>query len=207
LGWSSLVELKEVAARLLLATSLPDETVFGLLDTRYTTVDYYRMACHAIFECKRCANCCTTGNPIRLRREDAARIARHFKIPVGKAIKKYTIPDGKGYSKFKAVEPCRFYDPSIKGCKIYNARPWSCRIFPFLGIYGSEDKVLVHESCPGSIEAHQALMAALEEVQREQKQKEIGRGDETDETDKKTDREDIRMAKEWFRALLEGLDR
>ena len=204
MGWSSLVELKEVAARLLLATSLPDETVFGFLDTRYTTVDYYRMACHAIFDCKRCANCCTTGNPIRLRREDAARIARHFKIPVDKAIKKYAIPDGKGYSKFKTVEPCRFYDPSIKGCKIYNARPWSCRIFPFLGIYGSEDKVLVHESCPGSIGAHQALMAALEEVQREQKQKEIGRGDETD---KKTDREDIRMAKEWFRALLEGLDR
>ncbi len=92
MGRSSLVELKEVAARLLLATSLPDETVFGLLDTRYTTVDYYRMACHAIFDCKRCANCCTTGNPIRLRREDAARIARHFKIPVDKAIKKYTIP-------------------------------------------------------------------------------------------------------------------
>ena len=84
------------------------------------------------------------------------------------------------------------------------ARPWSCRIFPFLCIYGSEDKVLIHESCPGSIEAHQALMAALEEVQREQKRKEIERGDETD---KKTDKEDIRIAKEWFRALLEGLDR
>lgn len=64
--------------------------------------------------------------------------------------------------------------------------------------------MLVHESYPGSIEAHQALMAALEEVQREQKRKEIGRGDETD---KKTDKEDIRIAKEWFRALLEGLDR
>jgi uncharacterized protein len=204
LGWSSLVEPKEVVTRLLLATSLSDKAFFGLLDTRYTTVDYYRMACHAIFDCKRCANCCTTGNPIRLRREDAARIARHFKIPVDKSIKKYTIPDDKDNLKFKAVEPCRFYDPSIKGCRIYNARPWSCRIFPFLGIYGSEEKVLVHESCPGSIEAHQDLMATLEEVQRVQKQKEMGRDDETD---KKTDKEDIRRAKEWFRALLDGLNR
>ena len=205
-----MIEPKEIAAKLLLATSLPDESVFGLSDIRYTTVDYYRVACHTIFDCKRCGKCCTTGNPIRLRREDAVRISRHFKVPVDKAVKKYTIPDGKGNLKFKVVEPCRFYDISTKGCRIYDARPWSCRIFPFLGIYGSEDKVLIHEACPGSLEAHRALMAALEEVQGAQKQKELGRGDgsdETDETDKEIDKEDVKMAKEWFRALLEGLDR
>ena len=55
-----------------------------------------------------------------------------------------------GVLNFKHIKPCKFFDPSSKGCKIYAARPWSCRIFPFLGIYDSEDKVKMNESCPGS---------------------------------------------------------
>jgi Fe-S-cluster containining protein len=124
--------------QLLSATSLPDWQVFRDLDApRYTTVDYYRMACHMIFLCQRCGNCCTT--------EDVAAIAKSLKIPLNKALKKYTIQDPKkaGVLDFKHILPCKFYDLSAKGCKIYAIRPWSCRIFPFLGIYGSEDQVLV----------------------------------------------------------------
>ena len=164
-------ELKTIAAMLLKATSLSDEKVFTeLAAAKYTTIDYYRMACHLLFECKRCGNCCTTGDPIRLRPEDAVSLARHQKIPLNKALKKYTIPDPDkpGVLDFKHIKPCKFYDPVARGCKLYSARPWSCRIFPFLGIYGSEDYVKVNESCPGSVETMKALTAALEEARHDQ---------------------------------------
>ncbi|OPY55213.1 MAG: Flagellin N-methylase [Methanosaeta sp. PtaU1.Bin112] len=158
---------KFVASQLLLATSLPDEQIFRELDApSYTDIDYYRMACHIIFECQRCGNCCTTGDPIRLRQEDVALLARGLKIPLNKALKKFTIKDPQraGVYNFKHILPCKFYDQSAKGCKIYQLRPWSCRIFPFLGIYGSEDRVVVNELCPGSVRTMKILKEAIEEV-------------------------------------------
>ncbi len=163
---------KNVALRLLSAISLPDGQVFSELDApSYTTVDYYRMACHIIFECRRCGNCCTTGDPIRLRPEDVALLAKSLKIPLNKALKKYTIkdPEKAGVLDFKHILPCKFYDLSAKGCKIYCARPWSCRIFPFLGIYGSEDRVMVNELCPGSVQTMKILKEAIEAVRAEAK--------------------------------------
>ncbi len=187
-------DLKEIAAALLMATALPDEQVFAEMTApKYTTIDYYRMACHLLFECRRCGTCCTTGDPIRLRQEDAALLAKHLKIPFNKAVKKYTIPDADktGALDFKHVRPCRFYDFAAKGCKIYAARPWSCRIFPFLGIYGSEDKVKVNESCPGSVQTMKALTAALEEVRQDPT---YSRGQDIKE---------IKRSKQLFRAVLE----
>ncbi len=163
---------KNVALQLLIATSLPDGQVFRELDApRYTTVDYYRMACHMIFECRRCGNCCKTGDPIRLKPEDIAAIARSLKIPFNKALKKYTVPDPErsGVLNFKHILPCKFYDLSAKGCKIYSVRPWSCRIFPFLGIYGSEDRVVVNELCPGSVETMKILKESIEVVRADAK--------------------------------------
>ncbi|MEI8003963.1 MAG: YkgJ family cysteine cluster protein [Methanothrix sp.] len=163
---------RKVALQLLFATSVSDWEVFRDLDApSYTTVDYYRMACHMIFLCQRCGNCCTTGDPIRLKPEDAAAIAKHLKIPLNKALKKYTIPDPEkeGVLDFKHILPCKFYDLSAKGCKIYAVRPWSCRIFPFLGIYGSEDKVTVNELCPGSVETMKILKEAIERVRADVK--------------------------------------
>ncbi len=160
---------RQIAILLLQAAVLPDEQVFSEpASPRYTTVDYYRMACHLLFSCQRCGTCCTTGDPIRLRPQDAAALARHLKIPLQKAIKKYTVPDPDkpGVLDFKHTLPCKFYDPQAKGCKIYAVRPLSCRIFPFLGIYGSEDRVVVNESCPGSMETMRVLTAALEEVRK-----------------------------------------
>lgn len=189
-----MTDAKEVAAILQKAIALPDRDVFlDISIPRYTTVDYYRMACHLLFLCQRCATCCTTGDPIRLRQDDAARLAKHLKIPLNKALKKYTIPDPdkSGVLDFKHICPCKFYDPATKGCKVYFIRPWSCRIFPFLGVYGSEDFVLVHESCPGSVETMRALTAALEEVR-------------LDPASSVPNIDEVRQAKEWLkRALIE----
>ncbi len=113
---------QKIALLLLKATALTDEQVFRELDApRYTSVDYVRMACHILFNCQRCGTCCTTGDPIRLRQEDAALLAKHLKIPLNKALKKYTIPDPDrpGVLNFKHILPCKFYDPATSGCKIY----------------------------------------------------------------------------------------
>ena len=160
-----MTDAKEIAILLLKAIALPDERVFsGLGVPKYTTIDYCRMACHMLFCCQHCGTCCTTGDPIRLRPEDAVALAKHLKIPLQKIIKKYTLPDPDraGALDFKHTRPCKFYDPTAKGCKIYVARPWSCRIFPFLGIYGSEEKILINEACPGAVETMKNLTASLE---------------------------------------------
>lgn len=161
-------DARKIAEILQRAVALSDAQVFSAInEPRYTTVDYYRMACHLLFRCHRCGNCCTTGDPIRLRPEDIAAIARHLKIPLNKALKKYTIADPvkPGALNFKHILPCKFYDKAAKGCKIYGARPWSCRIFPFLGIYGDENKVIVKQSCPGSVETMKILTDALSSLQ------------------------------------------
>ena len=185
---------KDVAIILLKATAQPDKQIYtDLAEPKYTTVDYYRMACHLLFRCQQCGICCTTGDPIRLRPDDMAILAKHLKIPLNKALKKYTIPDPDkpGVLDFKHIKPCKFFDPSSKGCKIYAARPWSCRIFPFLGIYGSEDKVKVNESCPGSLETMKVLTLALEDARRDCGISSI------------IDSDEVRRAKEMLREVLQ----
>jgi Fe-S-cluster containining protein len=186
----------EVAIKLLQATSLADERVF--LDRNVpmnTIIDYYRIACHILFVCEMCGTCCITGDPIRLRQEDISQIARHIKIPVGKAIAKYTIPDPEkaGVLNFKKILPCKFFDPVQRGCKIYTARPWSCRIFPFIGIYGSENHVKVHGSCPGSVKAVKTLTEAIEEV----------RSDAS--FSQSFDLTTVKSAKKWFKDALSAV--
>lgn len=145
--------VREIARLLLQATALPE--ALG-----YTAVDYYRIASQAVFRCHRCGTCCTTGDPIKLKGGDVAKIAWHLKMPLHRAKKKLVVPLGNDYA-FKKTRPCRFYDEK-SGCKIYAVRPWSCRIFPFLGIYGSPERVVVHPTCPGSMEAAQKLHSAME---------------------------------------------
>lgn len=188
-------DAREIAALLAKAIAMADEDLFKDLTTpKYTTIDYYRMACHRLFECKRCGTCCATGDPIRLKNEDVAKIAKHLKIPTNKAIKKLTVPDQdkKGVLNFKHILPCKFYDTSANVCKIYYARPWSCRIFPFLGIYGSENQVKINESCPGSVETMKMLTAAMEEIQSEVPNSKYGV-------------EDVRQAKLRLRKALDNI--
>lgn len=160
---------REIAIKLIEATSmLGDPRAEDPLVPTLSEADYYRIACHMLFVCKRCGTCCTTGDPIKLREDDVRRIARYLGVTPSRAMKRYVVrrvsESGKVFLAMKQTRPCRFYDPSTKGCRIYEARPWSCRIFPFLGIYGSEDSVKVHTSCPGSIEAVRLLTEALSEL-------------------------------------------
>jgi len=126
-----------------------------------------------------------------LNYKDIVRIAKYQKIPANKAIKKYAIPDPEktGIWKFKHVMPCKFYDAKLKSCRIYLERPWSCRIFPFLGIYDTEDAIKINKSCPGSLETASILTEALKKVSSEP-------------LSCSCSKEEAKKAKEWFRASL-----
>jgi Fe-S-cluster containining protein len=183
---------REVVLALLQATAKLEGTEKG----EFTSVDFYRIACQAVFRCHRCGICCTTGDPIKLKEEDLVKLARHLKTPLQKASKKYTVSlkdaSGGEVLAFKNVRPCKFYDPVLRGCKIYPVRPWSCRIFPFLGIYGSADRVVVHSSCPGAVEAAKRLAALVEELRPSVERS-------------PPDHEASRRAREWLSELLDNL--
>lgn len=194
---SSKIDAKEIALLLIQATSMTgDPRASDPLVPDLPEADYYHIACHLLFRCQRCGTCCTTGDPIKLRPLDAARIARRLKLPLNKFQRKYTRPysDDGNVLAFKKVQPCRFYDPGRSGCKIYEVRPWSCRIFPFLGVYGSEDRVVVHPTCPGSMEAAKALTETVAEMQKDPEFKPVD------------DPRIVRAAKRWFDRVLNGID-
>ncbi|HQJ28113.1 MAG TPA: YkgJ family cysteine cluster protein [Methanotrichaceae archaeon] len=178
---------RQVAQMLKTATSLwGDVRAEELSVPAISQADYYRLACHLLFECQRCGTCCRTGDPIRLLPEDAQALSRHLKLPLSRASKKYLSRDEKSLI-FKKVRPCRFFDPSVSGCRIYPARPHSCRIFPFLGVYGGDERVTLHASCPGSVEAVRSLRDAMEGLNEE------------------TDPEKVRAARRWFDQVLASL--
>lgn len=194
---SSTIDAKEIALRLIQATSMKgDPRASDLLVPDLSESDYYHIACHLIFLCHRCGTCCTTGDPIKLRPQDAARIAKHLKLPLNKFQRKYTrsYSDDGEVLAFKKVRPCRFYDPLSSGCKIYDVRPWSCRIFPFLGVYGSDDRVVVHPTCPGSMEAARVLTESVAEVREDSGFKPVD------------DPEIVRAARRWFDRVLADID-
>ncbi len=75
---------------------------------------------------------------------------------MGEVIEEYTMPHPTepDLRAFKKTAPCRFYDETKKGCKIYQARPMVCRCSPFLspgqiGLHGIE----FYEDCPASEES------------------------------------------------------
>lgn len=117
--------------------------------------DYLRIQVQMDFQCKRCGICCRVADPIDIYPKDIRRLASHFDISIDEAIEEYTIPhpNEPDIRAFKASMPCRFYDETLKGCKIYPARPMVCRCSPFLspGQIGLEG-IEIYEDCPAALE-------------------------------------------------------
>jgi Fe-S-cluster containining protein len=113
--------------------------------------DYVRIWAQLDFQCRRCGICCKVADPIDIYPKDIRRLASHFNISIEETIEEYTIPHPieQDIKAFKVSAPCRFYDETIKGCKIYQSRPMVCRCSPFLspsqiGLPGLE----IYEDCP-----------------------------------------------------------
>ena len=89
------------------------------------------------FDCEKCpAFCCSVYERVQVTDRDLKRLAKHFGVSEGTAIKRYTrITDGERVLKrthdpvFER-EACMFLDRETRGCSIYPARPKICRTYP-----------------------------------------------------------------------------
>ena len=82
------------------------------------------------FKCERCGHCCR-DIPAQVCPEDIVRIAHHLDKSVEIFMKEFIIEhdDGSTYLYY----PCPFF--TERGCKIYQVRPLSCALHPFLVTY------------------------------------------------------------------------
>ena len=127
--------------------------------------DYLRISVQLDFQCQRCGICCQVADPIDIYPKDIRRLASHFNISVEEVIEEYTIPHPSepDLLAFKSSAPCRFFDETKKGCKIYPARPMVCRCSPFLspgqiGLQGIE----IYEDCPAMQESYKRIERDLD---------------------------------------------
>ncbi len=82
-------------------------------------------------DCTRCANCCRYG-AVTVTEADIERIAAYLSMPVDEILRLHTAPDPDEPDKrilINAGNACTFLDGNL--CVIYDARPRSCREFPY----------------------------------------------------------------------------
>lgn len=111
------------------------------------------------FECQRCGNCCTKTKHIKLTQRDIARMIAGYGLHRDSFVTHNT-PHGNKFLAgdfIKHDHPCQFYDASIPGCKIYDARPTVCRKFPIEEQRGEGTCIKVYDECP----AMQAALTSL----------------------------------------------
>jgi Fe-S-cluster containining protein len=88
------------------------------------------------YDCLKCPGYCCSYPVIEVKDRDAARIARHFNMPLDKAEKKF-FKSSHGYKRVMRRKKdkhfgriCQFFDTEARRCTIYEVRPWPCRDFP-----------------------------------------------------------------------------
>ena len=104
------------------------------------------------FECKQCGNCCNISGYVFVFREDLNRILELTDYTMEELQQTYlSTVDGYTVFRDKGDQACIFWDPAIKGCKIYEARPTQCRTYPFWKtlLYRKNKWEKEKESCPG----------------------------------------------------------
>jgi Fe-S-cluster containining protein len=89
------------------------------------------------FDCEKCpAFCCSIYERVQVTDFDLKRIAKHFKLPLLEAEKRYTKKWDEDERILKRKrdplleETCEFLDLETRGCTIYHARPEACRDYP-----------------------------------------------------------------------------
>jgi Fe-S-cluster containining protein len=71
--------------------------------------------------------------PIMITEKDIKNMSHELKISIKSFKKKYTnqYPKISWLRCFKQENPCVFFNIITKKCKVYNARPNTCRKYPF----------------------------------------------------------------------------
>jgi Fe-S-cluster containining protein len=90
------------------------------------------------YDCKKCPGYCCSYPLIEVGKSDIARLARHFGIDYETAEERFTKYDkdekvrGLRHQKdeyFGTI--CRFFDTKKRACTVYEARPGTCRDYPY----------------------------------------------------------------------------
>jgi len=120
-----------------------------------------RLFWQSSLKCQRCGNSCVISDPVVLVEEDVQKIAKRFKIPYQKALRKYTkvLPDGRRSIKY--LTPCKFLDSKTKLCRIYEDRPEVCRKYPFLA---ATPAFVFPGECPASMELYNSAKKKYEKI-------------------------------------------
>ena len=90
------------------------------------------------YDCKKCPGYCCSYPLIEVSRADIARLAKHFDVDHVTAEERFTLYDKeekvRGLRKQKDEffgTVCRFFDTKERRCGVYEARPATCRGYPY----------------------------------------------------------------------------
>ncbi|MGH9967785.1 MAG: YkgJ family cysteine cluster protein [Pyrinomonadaceae bacterium] len=88
------------------------------------------------YDCTKCpAYCCSVYQRVKVTKRDINRLARHFGVSYEIAQERYTRRFNDELVLRRKADPllgkaCTFLNLVTRQCKIYNARPHTCRQFP-----------------------------------------------------------------------------
>ena len=119
------------------------------------------------FECTQCGDCCTgAAGYVWVNKEEIAQIAALVEMTVADFEAKYVRKVGirKSLIEFDNGD-CVFFDPQIRKCTVYEARPRQCRTWPFWdsNVRTERDWKETCEVCPGS---GKGKLYQLDEIQK-----------------------------------------
>ncbi len=118
---------------------------------RLSLEEKFKFSCH---ERLPCFNTCCNDVNIFLTPYDVLRMRRSTGLSSGEFLKRYTIPllgdEGLPLVVLKMMDDenksCPFVMPD--GCRIYQDRPWSCRMYPIFPVSSGEEGFLIKEDPP-----------------------------------------------------------
>lgn len=91
----------------------------------------------ANYDCIACAGYCCAYPVIQVTRKDISRLAKHHKLTIEQARRKFTLKESPRVRKLKMTKDevfksksCMFLDKQTRNCTIYKARPQICRDHP-----------------------------------------------------------------------------
>ncbi len=150
-----------------------EEIMGELISEDYTPYLLGNAALHILFRCERCGRCCIDNLNVAVSIDDCRRISKHLGMGLKKFLIDYTEPhvlsreEVGGARMIKKAEECYcpFYDSSIPGCSIHEAKPQVCRAAYYLAkmnLVLCEEKKSFSDfpQCPGDV----GLRARLDEV-------------------------------------------
>ena len=105
-----------------LDVDLPDRRLNALVSE--TTSEVWKH-----IDCRSCANCCRTRQPV-FSRTEAQRIAAYLGISLEALRARYLTPDAETGRYITQALPCPFLDGNL--CSIYEVRPAVCADYPHL---------------------------------------------------------------------------